>query len=68
MQTNSKYIQVAGYYKDEPDKHISGYIFKIGLEVDEDEDENIFYYLEEGEPILGEHGDFVITSFEPTTM
>jgi len=67
----AKYIEVSGYFKDEPDQGISGYIFKIGeydSENDDGMDDDIFFYLEEGEPIIGEHDDFVVTSFEPVSL
>jgi hypothetical protein len=31
--------------------------------IEDEKDENIFYYLE-GAPILGKHGEFVITNYE----
>ena len=68
----SKYFEINGYWKDDKEE-FSGYIVKEYDEVDEENDDYIFFYG------LGEHDlkeavelgentvhDFVFTSFEET--
>lgn len=60
MSTSQKTVVIDGYYKDDKTE-FSGYLCAIGLDIRENDDE-IFFYFEDGEKILGEHGDFVVTS------
>lgn len=60
MSTSQKTVVIDGYYKDDKTE-FSGYLCAIGLDIRENDDE-IFFYFEDGEKILGEYGDFVVTS------
>lgn len=54
-------ITVEGYWKDNCAAiHAT---CAIGLDMHEDDD-SVFYYFDESEPIIGDHGEFVITSVE----
>ena len=56
-----KYVFVSGYYKDDLTE-FSEVRCVIGLDIP-DNDDDIFFYFEDGEEILGEHSDFVVTTF-----
>ena len=57
---SSKTVVIDGYFKD--DKTVfTQYLCAIGLDISKNDDD-IFFYFEDGEKILGEHGDFVVTS------
>jgi hypothetical protein len=55
-----KYVFISGYYKDDSSE-FCGVRCAIGLDF-LDNDDDIFFYFED-EEILGEHSDFVVTSF-----
>jgi len=55
-------IEISGFYKDDKSE-ISGYKCRIGLDINNDDD-GIFYFFADGENILGDHGDFYVTSYE----
>jgi hypothetical protein len=59
-------VNVTGYYKDSPDEDFE-YLAAIGDIGDAAEDEDLFYYFSLGESIIGDHGDFVIKSYEIET-
>ena len=66
-----KYAIVNGYWKDDKVK-FEGYIIKLGLDVDETEDDKIFYYVN-GEHSIKEElmdektaDEFVVTKYELT--
>lgn len=58
-----KTILADGYWKDDGMPFIG---MRVALsywnEIDDEKDLDIFYYLDD-EPILGDHGDFVLTEF-----
>jgi hypothetical protein len=60
MSTPQKTVVIDGYFKDDKTE-FSGYLCAIGLDIRENDDD-IFFYFEDGEKILGEHNDFVVTS------
>lgn len=60
MSTPKKTVVIDGYFKDDKTE-FSGYLCAIGLDI-LDNDDDIFFYFEDGEKILGEHSDFVVTS------
>ncbi len=63
------FIEAEGYFTQEPKEKFSGYVICIApaekqKEVQESEkDRKVFFYLTPEEPVLGDHGDFVVTSF-----
>ena len=57
-------IYATGFWND--DHAPINTLCQIGLDVDEGLDDSIFYYFEEGEAVLGNHGDFTITQYEAT--
>lgn len=57
-----KTIIICAYWNDAP--KIPFYATcQIGLDIGEDDDD-IFYYFAENEPVLGAHDDFTVTSIE----
>jgi hypothetical protein len=60
MSNLQKLVAINGYYKDDSSEFF-GYLCAIGLDV-LDNDNDIFYYFDDGIEIVGEHGDFVVTS------
>ena len=56
-----KYVFITGYYKDDSSE-FSEVRCVVGLDV-LDNDDDIFYYFDERTEIVGEHSDFVVTSF-----
>lgn len=57
-----KLITIEGYWKDDPESHIRA-TCQIGLDITENDD-YIFYYFDDNEPILGDHGEFIVTNYE----
>jgi hypothetical protein len=60
-------INVSGYYKDDS-KEKFNYLASVGDVGDIVRDDDIFYEFDINEQIVGDHGDFVIESFEVDTM
>lgn len=62
-------VSVKGYWKDSDERRsIDGYICAVGRQSDskedEEDDEDIFFYVDSLENVVGDHGEFVITSYE----
>ena len=66
----NKIVYISGYYKDNPDHTFEDYKCVIGFDVDEDEEDDIFFYFESEEEIksfskdVGNGIDFIVTSYE----
>ena len=61
MTNKYQHIRVNGYWKDDKSPIIDRIVTPdVWDGYEDEEDEDIFYYLE-GSPILGDHGDFVLT-------
>lgn len=58
----SKIITIEAFWKGDPGSYFQA-TCQIGLDIP-DNDDDIFYYFEENEPILGEHDDFIVMSYE----
>lgn len=58
-----KRIHLTGYYKDDHTE-FSGYVGVIGEDQSgTEDDDDVFYYFDGSCPIIGGHGDFVVTSY-----
>lgn len=59
-----KQIIITAHWVDQPDMSFITHC-QVGIDYNEnDDDDEIFYYFEEGEEILGEHGDFTVVAWE----
>lgn len=58
-------IYIDGYWIDDPTQTFTNYECRFGIDWNEgdDEDENVFYYFEDGELTPGACGDFYMTAW-----
>ena len=60
-------VLLYGHWVDEPEKEIDGYLGAVGVYDTNDDgggDDNIFFWFDDYDEILGKHEDFFISRYE----